>query len=213
MRIVGGKWRGRVIEAPQGRGTTRPTTDRTREAVTSSILSAAGLNLSGKRVLDAFAGSGALGFELLSRGAAYVTFVDKDRKTADLIRKNARTLGAGAQEARIVCGDALCLSARKTLPGGPFDIVLLDPPYAVEAQRIAEFLVNVDGADALTPRALVVYEHHDKAPGMSVGGVDLIKSKRYGIARVDLMIKSKTVRAVPDGEKSGPREGESSEQH
>ena len=203
MRIVGGKWRGRVIEAPQGRGTTRPTTDRTREAVTSSILSAAGLNLSGKRVLDAFAGSGALGFELLSRGAAHVTFVDKDRKTADLIRKNAR----------IVCGDALCLSARKTLPGGPFDIVLLDPPYAVEAQRIAEFLVNVDGADALTPRALVVYEHHDKAPGMSVGGVDLIKSKRYGIARVDLMIKSKTVRAVPDGEKSGPREGESSEQH
>ena len=70
MRIVGGKWRGRQIEAPDGRDVTRPTTDRTREQIASMILSAAGLDLSGTSVLDAFAGSGAMGLELLSRGAA-----------------------------------------------------------------------------------------------------------------------------------------------
>ena len=67
MRIVGGKWKGRAIEAPDGKGTTRPTTDRTREAIASSILASRGLDLSESRVLDAFAGSGAMGFELLSR--------------------------------------------------------------------------------------------------------------------------------------------------
>ena len=70
MRIVGGKWRGLSVEAPEGRGTTRPTTDRNRERFASMILSAAGLDLSGVEVLDAFAGSGAMGFELVSRGAA-----------------------------------------------------------------------------------------------------------------------------------------------
>ncbi|MFC2671225.1 RsmD family RNA methyltransferase, partial [Lancefieldella parvula] len=87
MRIVGGKWKGRAIEAPDGKGITRPTTDRTREAIASSILASRGLDISESRVLDAFAGSGAMGFELLSRGALYVTFVDKDRKTCDRIKR------------------------------------------------------------------------------------------------------------------------------
>ena len=95
MRIVGGKWRGRQIEAPEGRGTTRPTTDRTREAIASMILSARGLDLTGDSVLDAFAGSGAMGLELLSRGASHATFVDRDRRAAARVRRSAEALGAG----------------------------------------------------------------------------------------------------------------------
>ena len=94
MRIVGGKWRGRAIEAPRGRDVTRPTTDRTRERVASMVLSAMGLDLSGRSVLDAFAGSGAMGFELLSRGAARATFVDRDRRAVALVRRTAASLGA-----------------------------------------------------------------------------------------------------------------------
>ena len=98
MRIVGGKWRGRNIQPPKGYALTRPTAERTREAIASSILAACGLNLENVSVLDAFAGSGAMGLELLSRGAAHVTFVDQDRKTAARIQKNAQSLGARAQE-------------------------------------------------------------------------------------------------------------------
>ena len=90
MRIVGGKWRGRQIEAPEGRGVTRPTTDRMRESMASMILSARGLDLSGESVLDAFAGSGAMGLELLSRGAAHATFVDRDRGAVARLRRSAQ---------------------------------------------------------------------------------------------------------------------------
>ena len=94
MRIVGGKWRGRQIEAPDGRDVTRPTTDRTREQIASMILSAAGLDLSGTSVLDAFAGSGAMGLELLSRGAARATFLDRDRRAVARIKRTDSSLGA-----------------------------------------------------------------------------------------------------------------------
>ena len=93
MRIVGGKWRGRQIEAPDGRDVTRPTTDRTREQIASMILSAAGLDLSGTSVLDAFAGSGAMGLELLSRGAARATFLDRDRRAVARIKRTASSPG------------------------------------------------------------------------------------------------------------------------
>ena len=83
MRIVGGIWRGRALAAPEGRDVTRPTTDRTREQMASMVLSAFDLDLSDVRILDAFAGSGAIGLELLSRGAAHCTFVDADRKAVD----------------------------------------------------------------------------------------------------------------------------------
>ena len=85
MRIVGGKWRGHPLEAPEGRDVTRPTTDRTRESIASMVLSAFGLDLSDVSLLDAFAGSGAIGLELLSRGAASATFVDRDRGAVMLL--------------------------------------------------------------------------------------------------------------------------------
>ena len=103
MRIVGGMWRGRALEAPEGRNVTRPTTDRTRESMASMVLSAFDLDLSEVRMLDAFAGSGAIGYELLSRGARSCTFCDADRKAVARIKRNGQALGA-AREAHAVVG-------------------------------------------------------------------------------------------------------------
>ena len=94
MRIVGGEWRGRPIESPRGRDISRPTTDRVREAIASMLESALDGGVEGSRVLDAFAGSGALGLELLSRGASHVTFFDLDRGASALVQRNLAKLDA-----------------------------------------------------------------------------------------------------------------------
>ena len=90
MRIIGGEWRGRKIEEPRGRDVTRPTTDRVREACASMVMSAFDFDLDEVRVLDAFGGSGALGLEMLSRGARSLTTFEIDRNAARLITKNIR---------------------------------------------------------------------------------------------------------------------------
>lgn len=191
MRIVGGKWRGRAIEAPEGRGTTRPTTDRTREAIASMILSAAGLDLSGSAVLDAFAGSGAMGLELLSRGALRATFVDRDRRAAARVRRSARALGAGEEEFFSLAGDVFQLVGRG-LAGAPFDVVYLDPPYAVEAERVSELVCELSRTGQLADGAIVVYEHAASAPGLSCPGLlEPRKSRTKGISTVDLMVAVK----------------------
>jgi len=120
MRIVAGKWRGRTIEAPPGRG-TRPTADRVRETLFSMLGSRLG-SFEDLRVADLFAGSGALGFEALSRGAASATFVENDSKAAAIIRRNADKLGATVQ---LAAGSALALPR-----SDPFDLVFADPPYS-----------------------------------------------------------------------------------
>lgn len=189
MRIVGGKWRGLAVEAPEGRGTTRPTTDRNRERIASMILSAAGLDLTGTRVLDAFAGSGAMGFELVSRGAASATFVDLDRRAVARIRRTAeRSLRADASEWRALAGDACSLAEQGRIPGGPFGVVFLDPPYAVEASRVAALVRALAARGALERGAIVVYERSAKSPGIEGAGLELAKSKSQGITAVDLMV-------------------------
>jgi 16S rRNA (guanine966-N2)-methyltransferase len=119
LRIIAGAWRGRTIEAPPGQS-TRPTADRTRETLFSMLASRLG-SFEDLRVADLFAGSGALGFEALSRGAASATFVESDAKAAAVIRRNAEKLGA---DARIFGGSALALPR-----SAPFDLILADPPY------------------------------------------------------------------------------------
>ncbi len=189
MRIVGGKWKGLAVEAPEGRGTTRPTTDRNRERIASMILSAAGLDLTGTRVLDAFAGSGAMGFELVSRGAASATFVDLDRRAVARIRRTAeRSLRADASEWRALAGDACSLAEQGRIPGGPFGVVFLDPPYAVEASRVAALVRALAARGALERGAIVVYERSAKSPGIGGAGLELAKSKSQGITAVDLMV-------------------------
>ena len=187
MRIVGGKWRGHPIEAPDGRDVTRPTTDRVREAVSSMLLSACGLSLDGLSVLDAFAGSGALGLELLSRGAERVTFVDLDRGACARVRRNATALGAAAQSYRIVRGDSCRLAAAGSLAGAPFDIVVLDPPYATSIEVVGGLVEALDAHELLAPEALVLYERAATRPTIAPSGFVALKQKRYGQTAVDLL--------------------------
>ncbi|MBW0006337.1 MAG: 16S rRNA (guanine(966)-N(2))-methyltransferase RsmD [Sphingomonas sp.] len=120
MRIIAGKWRGRPLEAPPGQG-TRPTADRVRETLFSMLASRLG-SFHDLRVADLFAGSGALGLEALSRGAASATFVENDSKAAAIIRRNADRLEAPIH---LLTGSALAL------PGSdPFDLIFADPPYS-----------------------------------------------------------------------------------
>ncbi|MFR7750376.1 MAG: RsmD family RNA methyltransferase [Collinsella sp.] len=111
MRIIGGEWRGRKIEEPRGRDVTRPTTDRVREACASMVMSAFDFDLDEVRVLDAFGGSGALGLEMLSRGARSRTTFEIDRNAARLITKNIESLCRDRARWRVVTGDVLA-SAR-----------------------------------------------------------------------------------------------------
>lgn len=187
MRIVGGKWRGRRIEAPEGRAVTRPTTDRMRESMASQILSACGLDLSSRSVLDAFAGSGAMGLELLSRGAARATFVDRDRRAVARLRRTAASLGAAEGEVAALAGDVFSLVSRG-LPGAPFDVVFLDPPYALSAERVSSLVDALARRGQLAPGAVVVYEHAADAPGLDCDALGPARSRTHGITAVDLMV-------------------------
>ena len=122
MRIIAGEWRGRKLVAPAGQQ-TRPTADRTREALFSMLASRLG-SFDGLRVADLYAGSGALGLEALSRGAANATFVENDRAALKAIEANAAALGA-ADRIAVRATSAVALPK-----AGPFDLILADPPYS-----------------------------------------------------------------------------------
>jgi 16S rRNA (guanine966-N2)-methyltransferase len=130
MRIIAGEWGGRRIEAPKGEA-TRPTADRTRETLFNMLASRLG-DFEGLRVADLFAGSGALGLEALSRGAARCLFVERDRAALDAIRANIATLGAG-ERARVEAGSVMGLGPARE----PLDLVLADPPYKTGAGTVA----------------------------------------------------------------------------
>jgi len=121
MRIIAGEWRGRRLQAPPGQG-TRPTSDRTRETLFSMLASRIG-SFEGLRVADLYAGSGALGLEALSRGAAHATFVESDARAQTVIKANLAKLGL-VERAHVIGGSALKLPRSDA-----FDLVLADPPY------------------------------------------------------------------------------------
>ena len=121
MRIIAGQWRGRTLVAPKGQQ-TRPTADRTRETLFSMLTSRLG-SFEELRVADLYAGSGALGLEALSRGAAHCTFVENDRAAVEAIRANATALGATGI-------DVMAMSAARLPMAAPFHLILADPPYA-----------------------------------------------------------------------------------
>lgn len=187
MRIVGGEWRGRPIEAPEGRDVTRPTTDRVREAASSMIEAARGLSLEDARILDAYAGSGAMGLELLSRGASWCTFVDIDRGACARIGRNARSLGAPISSWRVTRGDVERLAARGQLEGAPFDIVILDPPYANDVSRAALLVSSLASESLLLPHALVLYERNAGSRPLELAGFMSLKQKKYGQTALDLL--------------------------
>jgi len=153
VRIVAGAYGGRRLAAPRG-GRTRPTADRVREAL-FSMLGPVG----GARVLDLFAGSGALGLEALSRGAAEATFVDSSSAAVRAVRTNLEALGAGAEVRR---EDARAFLRNARAAGRQYDLVFLDPPYQ-RAGALAEALAE-DLAAVLAPRARVVAESDRRSP-------------------------------------------------
>ncbi|MBQ9058028.1 MAG: 16S rRNA (guanine(966)-N(2))-methyltransferase RsmD [Atopobiaceae bacterium] len=187
MRIVGGQWKGRRLEAPPDNDITRPTTDRVREALASMVLSALSFELEEISVLDCFAGSGALGIELLSRGAATATFIEKDRRAADRVRRNLASLVEDINRYQLVCADAFKLAKSQRIAGAPFDIVLLDPPYRISSSDVSQLIVDVDDAGLLNTAALLVYERDGGTPELEVVGFSKVRSKRYGRTYIDLL--------------------------
>lgn len=127
MRVIAGQLRGRRLEAPAGRG-TRPTSDRVRQSLFNSLQSR--IDLDGVVVVDLFAGTGALGIEAWSRGAARVTFVERDRAALAALRRNLATLGLDGDDTQVIAGDA---SGWRPVDGERVDVVLADPPYEFDA--------------------------------------------------------------------------------
>ena len=188
MRIIAGEFRGRVLKAPKGDG-TRPTTDRVRESLMSSIASARG-GFEGARVLDAFAGSGALGLEALSRGAAAACFYERDNSALQVISGNIRALNLDSRRARTVRADVLEKPPVRQRP--PFDLVFLDPPYALAAAESLGMVHALAESGAVAPDAIVVYEHalatnDDADEAIPACGLALSARKKYGATAVDIL--------------------------
>ncbi|WP_433531922.1 16S rRNA (guanine(966)-N(2))-methyltransferase RsmD [Micromonospora sp. CA-263727] len=175
-RIVAGSLGGRRIAAPPGAG-TRPTADRVREALFSAVQ--AETDLDGARFADLYAGSGAVGLEALSRGAAHVLLVESDPRAARVIRENVAALRA-APGVRLVTGKVATVLA--TGPeGDPYDVVFADPPYALPEEGVTAMLVALVGGGWLAPDALVVVERSSRSgPVEWVEGVTGLRSRRYG---------------------------------
>lgn len=185
MRIVGGTWRNRTFDTPEGRA-TRPTTDRMRESIASMVLAARGLDLSDCSVLDAFAGSGAVGLELLSRGARSCTFCERDRKTSVLVRRNCQRMGAVQSSWRVLCGDVFRL-AERGLWGAPFSVVFLDPPYAMDAREVARLVEALDDTGQLASSGLVLYERSNRGEELPLADAQLIRTRKMASSCIDLL--------------------------
>lgn len=180
MRIVGGRFKGRAIEAPKGRD-TRPTGDRARESLFNVLAHAAwSPGLEGRRVLDLFAGSGALGLEAISRGAAFALFVETEPAARGAIRDNIEALGLfGAT--RIHRRDAADLGVKPAGLGEPFDLVFLDPPYHKGLGERA--LARLGEGGWIASDALIVFEcAADETP--ATPGYETLDERAYGAAKV-----------------------------
>jgi 16S rRNA (guanine966-N2)-methyltransferase len=173
MRIVGGQYRGRALAAPRTHD-IRPTSDRLRENLFNILLHAYGDPVTGARVLDLFAGTGALGLEAMSRGASFALFVDDGAEARALIRENVTALGLGGTT-KIFRRDATKLGAAH--PVEPFSLVLLDPPYG---RGLAErALTSVHGGGWLARAALIVVEESASAGFSAPEGFTEIERRRY----------------------------------
>ena len=172
LKIIAGKYGGRFIETPEGRG-TRPTTNRVREAVFNSLCAAysPNLNLEGAVVLDMFAGSGALGFEALSRGAKFVTFCDKSAKAISIIKKNATSLNVDTGCYEVLKHDSLKPKTYNLKP----NLIFADPPYAFSPTDVKEAIIPI-----AQKGAVLYYEHSSSADVSCFDEFELVYSKNFG---------------------------------
>ncbi|RZJ28144.1 MAG: 16S rRNA (guanine(966)-N(2))-methyltransferase RsmD [Brevundimonas sp.] len=191
MRIVSGSLKGRAITAPEGQN-TRPTSDRARQAIFNVLEHAAWAEpLNGARVIDLYAGSGALGFEAISRGAAFALFVEIEDEARGAIRENADAWGLMGRT-RVHRRSATDLGVRPGSAGEAFDIAFLDPPYrqGLGEQTLARLLEG----NWLKPGATVVFERGSDEPEIETPGYERLDARDYGAARV-LFLK-----ALPTGD-------------
>lgn len=179
MRIVGGRYRGKQLTPPSD-DAIRPTADRVRESIFNILASRLGPTLDGLKVLDLFAGTGALGLEALSRGAAAVTFVDTSAEARGLIRDHIEAFGAGGV-AKLLRRDATALGLAGTM--GPFDMVFLDPPYGKGLGEKA--LVSLRDGKWLDPDATIILEEAADVDNLPLPpGFRLDDRRVYGAAAV-----------------------------
>jgi 16S rRNA (guanine966-N2)-methyltransferase len=173
MRVVGGRLRGRALAAPKSKA-VRPTADRLRESLFSILVHAFGDPVNGARVLDLFAGTGALGIEALSRGAAFALFIDEGAEARALLRENVAALGLGGTS-RIFRRDATKLGPAH--PVAAFSLAFLDPPYGQGLAAAA--LASARAGGWFTPNALVIVEEAAKAQFAAPEGFNEIDRRRY----------------------------------
>jgi 16S rRNA (guanine966-N2)-methyltransferase len=173
MRVVGGRLRGRALAPPKSQA-IRPTADRLRESLFNILTHAHRDPVSGARVLDLFAGTGALGIEALSRGAAFALFIDESAEARALIRENVAALGLGGAS-RIFRRDATKLGPAHPL--APFSLVFLDPPYG--RGLAAQALTAARAGGWLAPEALIVVEEAVKPAFVAPEGFSELERRRY----------------------------------
>lgn len=184
MRIIAGEWRGRKLVAPKGE-TTRPTADRTRETLFSMLTSRLG-TFEGLTVADLFAGSGALGLEALSRGAAHCLFVEQEKPALDAIRANIAALDARSRTA-VSAGSVMGLGPAKI----PHDLILLDPPYESGAGAVAiDRLLRLGWIGEATWVALETGSKED----VKIKSLSIMAERRVGKAKLTLL------RHLPDAD-------------
>lgn len=180
MRIVAGKYKGRTIAAPDGKG-TRPTSDRARESIFNVIAHAPWApDLNGARVIDLFAGSGALGLEALSRGAGFCLFVETDSAARGAIRNNVETFGLFGQT-RIHRRSATELGPKPAGLGTPFTFAFLDPPYHQGLTEPA--LASLASGNWLDPNAVIIVET-GRDESLDPASFDSLDSRVQGAARI-----------------------------
>ncbi|THD77280.1 MAG: 16S rRNA (guanine(966)-N(2))-methyltransferase RsmD [Phenylobacterium sp.] len=188
LRIVSGEFRGKTLVAPAGQA-TRPTSDRARQAVFNILEHAPwSTGLRGQRVIDLFAGSGALGFEALSRGATFCLFVETDEAARGAIRQNIDGLspsGGLFGRTRVHRRDATQLGVRPGADGPAFDLAFLDPPYGKGLGEVA--IAKLGEGGWLAPGAIVVLERGAEEESFNVEGYDRLDERRYGAAVVHFL--------------------------
>ncbi|TRD12389.1 16S rRNA (guanine(966)-N(2))-methyltransferase RsmD [Erythrobacter insulae] len=177
MRVIAGEWRGRKLSAPKG-DATRPTADRTRETLFSMLNSRLG-GFEELRIADLFAGSGALGLEALSRGAAHCLFVENDRAAVDVIRANITALDARARSSVEATSVMHLRPAR-----GPYDLILLDPPYHTGAGSVA--LDRLKRLDWIGPATWIAVETAFNED-VKVDGLTIENERRIGKGKLTLL--------------------------
>lgn len=197
MRIIAGRYRGRIVKAAPGER-TRPTTDRIREAWASTLISLLPHGFDGLSVLDAFAGSGALGLEAVSRGAGTVVFCEKDHRALGVLRENLLIVEEGSCALLVLALDVFSIKAVKALrESGPYQLVVLDPPYSIPVRNMEVILRALAETGSLTPGAFITYEHRKGenngldglviASDCSPASLKMVSCKTYGTTQLEYL--------------------------